>query len=333
MLGHEEYIFMCVLCYRFLDRLEKGTEFVAYCFLVRGVEALGASASYTSSYAIMAKDFPDNLATVVGISEIFTGLGFMIGPPLGGYLYQVSGYTVPFASLGTFTLIIAGLNIFILPNQSGNAITESGSLLKYLMMPASWLTVICVLTQGMAYSFLDPVLAKHLNKFHLGSALVGVIFLVSCASYTFSAFVFGWLSDKKDVSKLLMIIGNIGCGASFLYLGPCPLFNIDNNFGVIIFALVLFGLSCACTLIPTYQDLLTTATWYGMPDNLATYGVVSGVYSSVYSLGSFIGPTVGSALEEATNFSWASSVFSLFYFVLAFMFIIACLWEYQCGKG
>ena len=37
----------------------------------------------------------------LGVCEISTGLGYMIGPPLGGFLFSAGGFSMPFIVLGT----------------------------------------------------------------------------------------------------------------------------------------------------------------------------------------------------------------------------------------
>lgn len=53
-----------VLC-RFLDRVSDGTVFIVLCFVTRCVNAVGFSAAVTASFAVSAKVFPDNIATVL----------------------------------------------------------------------------------------------------------------------------------------------------------------------------------------------------------------------------------------------------------------------------
>jgi hypothetical protein len=48
---------------RFLDRIEGHYPFIGLSFLIRIVEALGNAAFLTASFAIIAKEFPDNVAT------------------------------------------------------------------------------------------------------------------------------------------------------------------------------------------------------------------------------------------------------------------------------
>ena len=40
----------------------------------------------------------------------------------------------------------------------------------------------------------------------------------------------------------------------------------------------------------------------GFPDNVPTYGIVSGLWSSAFALGLFIGPSVGGALLDIFDF-------------------------------
>ena len=48
---------------RLLDRVDEHYPFIVLSFLIRIVEALGNAAFLTASFAIIAKEFPDNVAT------------------------------------------------------------------------------------------------------------------------------------------------------------------------------------------------------------------------------------------------------------------------------
>lgn len=49
--------------FRFLDKVEGHLPFIILSFLIRIVEAMGNAAFLTASFAIIAKEFPDNVAT------------------------------------------------------------------------------------------------------------------------------------------------------------------------------------------------------------------------------------------------------------------------------
>ena len=51
---------------------------------------MGNAAFLTASFAIIAKEFPNNVATTFASLETFFGLGLIVGPTVGGALYQVT---------------------------------------------------------------------------------------------------------------------------------------------------------------------------------------------------------------------------------------------------
>ena len=67
--------------------------FVSLCFVLRIAMAMGCTASSVSSFTVMVHSFPHQAATVFGLLETAAGLGLMLGPALGGFLYDVSDST------------------------------------------------------------------------------------------------------------------------------------------------------------------------------------------------------------------------------------------------
>lgn len=53
------------LMHRFLDRAPDGSVFISLCFVLRSVNAIGFAGAVTSSFAVSAKVFPDNIATIL----------------------------------------------------------------------------------------------------------------------------------------------------------------------------------------------------------------------------------------------------------------------------
>ena len=65
---------------------------------------------------MIAKEFPENVATMFAILETFFGIGMIVGPTVGGALYEAGGFTLPFVSLGifkdNFMLVAVPMNSF-----------------------------------------------------------------------------------------------------------------------------------------------------------------------------------------------------------------------------
>lgn len=88
-----------------LDMAENTLTFTLLSFLVRIFEALGAAAFSTASYTIVLNLYPEHISTVFGIMETCVGVGMSLGPAIGGALYSVGGFGLPFYILGTCVLI------------------------------------------------------------------------------------------------------------------------------------------------------------------------------------------------------------------------------------
>lgn len=94
------------------------TLFITLAFIIRIIEALGNAAFLTASFAIIAKEFPDNVSVTFASLETFFGLGLIVGPMVGGFLYQLGGYFLPFATLGLLLFSTAIITACILPKHS-----------------------------------------------------------------------------------------------------------------------------------------------------------------------------------------------------------------------
>uniref|UniRef100_T1J6T2 Major facilitator superfamily (MFS) profile domain-containing protein n=1 Tax=Strigamia maritima TaxID=126957 RepID=T1J6T2_STRMM len=92
--------------------LNTGNFVMATCCILFGiVEAMGQAGFITASYAIVASEFPEDLTGV----ETALAVGFILGPSVGGVLFEFGGFLLPFALNGGALIIAAIVTIFLLP--------------------------------------------------------------------------------------------------------------------------------------------------------------------------------------------------------------------------
>lgn len=101
-----------------IDRVPGHTMFITVAFIIRIIEAMGNAAFLTASFAIIAKEFPGNVGTTFASLETFFGLGLIVGPMVGGALYAVGGYYLPFLVLGLLLFSAACLTWCVLPKHT-----------------------------------------------------------------------------------------------------------------------------------------------------------------------------------------------------------------------
>nr|CAD7410570.1 unnamed protein product [Timema cristinae] len=80
---------ICSMLFGFLHFVEGHAEFIGLSFAIRIVESVGASAATTAAFSITAAVFPDCVATTFATLEVFYGLGYIVGPMIGGLLFSV----------------------------------------------------------------------------------------------------------------------------------------------------------------------------------------------------------------------------------------------------
>ncbi|NXD06421.1 S18B1 protein, partial [Nothocercus nigrocapillus] len=299
----------CVtILFGMLDKVPNGPLFITLCFLVRAMDAISFAAAMTASFSILAKAFPSNIATVMGSLEIFTGLGLVLGPPLGGFLYQSFGYEVPFITLGCLVLVLVPVNMCLLPKY--DSIPSKDSFWKLVLLPKVMLLCFIVFSLSSCLGFLDPTMSLFiLKKFKLPAGYVGLVFLGFALSYSLSSPLLGFLSDKLPyLRKWLLVFGSLITAACFFMLGPAPVLHIESKLWMFVLVLVLVGFSLGMSAIPVFPEMLHCAHEHGFEEGLSLLGLMSGLFSAMWSLGAFIGPTLGGFLDEKLGFEWASAI-------------------------
>ncbi|XP_019393613.1 PREDICTED: MFS-type transporter SLC18B1 isoform X1 [Crocodylus porosus] len=299
----------CVtILFGMLDKVPDGPVFIGLCFLVRAVDAIGFAAAMTASFSILANAFPNNIATVLGSLEIFSGLGLVLGPPLGGFLYQSFGYEMPFIVLGCVVLILVPLNMYILPKY--DSAPSKDSFWKLILLPKVVLLCLAIFSLSGCLGFLDPTMSLFVSeKFKLPAGYVGLVFLGLAVSYSLSSPLLGVLSDKMPrLRKWLMVFGGLLTALCYFLLGPAPVLHIKSQLWMFVLMLVLIGFSLGMTGIPLFPEVISCAYENGFEEGLSLLGLVSGLFSAMWSLGSFVGPTLGGLLNERLGFEWAATI-------------------------
>ncbi|KAG5265770.1 hypothetical protein AALO_G00246190 [Alosa alosa] len=318
---------VCTILFGLLDRSAAGTPFIVLCFVVRSVNAFGFAAAMTASFAILAEVFPNNIATVLGCMEIFTGLGLILGPPIGGWLYQAFGYEIPFIVLGGLLFLMVPFNIWLLPSQDADPSRDS--FFRLCTIPKIPIICFVVLTLSSGLGFLDATLSLFaINKFSMSPGSVGLLMIGLSLPYGAASPIFGMFSDKyPSARKWMMVMGGMATAVGFGLLGPIPVIGVSSQLWLTVLMLVVIGFSLCMTAIPTFAEMLICAHENGFEEGLSTLGLVSGLFSAVWSCGMFVGPTLGSYITQRSNFEYASASQGGLAFLAATLLGIYSLYE------
>lgn len=80
--------------------------FAVLSFAGQVMGGIGAGINTTCSFAIISVVYPKQKELYIGILEAGTGCGLLVGPLLGGGLYHLGGYSMPYLTLASVFFMI-----------------------------------------------------------------------------------------------------------------------------------------------------------------------------------------------------------------------------------
>mmetsp|Transcript_15267 Transcript_15267/g.41001 ORF Transcript_15267/g.41001 Transcript_15267/m.41001 type:complete len:498 (+) Transcript_15267:86-1579(+) len=302
--------------------IENRPAYFAWCLALRCVQGLGSALEETAAYALIADIDPNAVSFNLGITEISTGLGYMVGPTLGGILFAMGGFAAPFICIGTALVPALFLIMWTVPDDSAAAGREAEAaaeamatpLQTLLTMPQVFAIALVAVFGNSDYAFLEPTLAAHVETIAATSTQIGMLFSVTSLTYTLASPLMGWLSHQNRMGPRTVIwLGTALQAAGFLCIGPSPLLTVLLGYGLedmpvslplVCLALFLFGLGEAMSMTPLMEDMMLSCV-----DRKAdVINSLSALMTSCFSLGQMVGPLMGSFLSARVGFTWSSTL-------------------------
>jgi len=303
---------VCAMLFGTLAWCPDGRIFVWMCFLVRGSEAVFASATSTSSMAIAAYTFPHNISRVMGIIEVCSSIGLMLGPPLGGVLFAWGGFYLPFFVTGGLFMMCGLLSFFILPTFQAERKLSHGAGLVLLRHPIIFIVGYMVFIVQASIGFFDVGLAPHLSNLctWCNEAYIGLFFLIPSSVVLILAPINGWVIDKnKKWGRPIIIVGSAIGALGVFGLGPSNLMPYvpKDYLPIPIIALAVAGIGMS-SMVATYQEFVSCALSAGFTMNMETQGIISGAFGAFNSLGALTGPIAGGVMFDWLGFDQAATI-------------------------
>ena len=259
---------------------------------------------FTTAMTILSVTWGSRLGLAMGFYEISTGLGMIVGPLMGGWLYSIGGFPLPFYVVGAMMLFGALINFFLVPKIETSEM-ESGSVLDVIKSPGILITSVMQLItwSGMDFNipFLEPLLSN--SGITSNEVVVGILFMIMAVCYIVTSPIAGIISDKYS-SKGTMVFGNLMIGISYAILGPAPCLNIGQaTMKSVIISMVILGVGLSAAIVPSMADMVSEGKKSGMSDTLGTEAIIGGYFNSISKL---LGSITVSKLEIqffSVNFS------------------------------
>ncbi len=251
--------------------------------LARFLQGTSAAATWTAGLALLAERAPEqDRGKLMGAVMTFSSMGMLLGPPLGGFVYEWGGYEAPFLLAALFA-ILDGAARAMLIEPSDWRIPSPTRLLELLGSGRALLTLAVVLVASSIFTLLEPTLPLHLER-ELGSSptQIGLLFAVITLLYAIASPAAGALTDRFG-SPPVMLVGLLICS---LCLPAMALSRSVYGFAIACGAL---GVGAAFSLAPTLPEIASLVEDQGGD----TFGKAYGAFNVAYAAGMVIGPLFG----------------------------------------
>ena len=254
---------------------------------LRGLAGIFGAGLLPGMTSIVGDLAPENRrAQWIGIVNGGAAAGFIVGPSLGGLLYDRFGYVMPSAvsiTMATGALLLA---LFRIPETHTSAAhpsrLRSPWKLEWQGLPArSTFLLLMGITFGVmfAYAFIQPQFMFHAyDDLSWTSSQLGLVMSAYAVAFMFSAFAFGRLSDRLG-RKPVLVLGLALFSAQFVGL------VIFQDVAWIVVSFIIAGLGNAL-YDPALSAMILDIT---PPEHIA--GML-GLNSMAGSLGRMLGPAL-----------------------------------------
>ena len=269
-------------------------------FAARLAQGAADGITWIVGFAMIADLYaPEERGRAMGLAMAGSSLGIIIGPALGGWLYQIGGIQLPFlvvAALAVIDLIVFAL---VAPATKGGG--SSVPMRRVLTHRPVAITALVVVAGGGTIAMLEPVIPLVMQtRAGLGPAAIGTLFGIAAVSSTIMHPIYGRLSDRWGGRRLMMT----GLIASALAL---PLLNFATDFRTAAFMMVPMWMVFSMVVTPSLAYMAEAAFAAGFE----AYGVVYGIYNAAWAVGLMIAPALGGfflerAGLEALTIGWSA---------------------------
>ena len=266
---------------------------LAWLFAARLVQGAADAITWVVGFALIADRYgADERGRVSGIVMSGTSAAVMVGPTIGGWLYEIGGIRAPFLLVAALAVVAAFAFLWLdIPSERAEA--EHVPIRVVLQSRPVAVCAAVVVAISATISMLEPVLPLFLTeKLGLGPARIGMLFGSGAVASAILHPIYGRLADRWGGRRLMM---------TGLLLAACalPLLNLSWSYPSTIVFFVLNTMAIALVITPSLAFMAEAVSSAGV----GSFGVGYGLYNMAWGAGLLGGPAIAGFVFERAGFA------------------------------
>jgi predicted MFS family arabinose efflux permease len=262
-------------------------------FAARLLQGAADGIMWVAGFALIADLYgPAARGRVMGYVMSGTSLGIMVGPSIGGWLYELGGIRLPFVFVSALALASAAGFALIAPGRPrGSGV--SPSIWSVLRVRGVALCAALVIVAATTIAMFEPVLPLFFSAdLGLTPARIGLVFGAAAVASTVMPFFYGPLIAKFG-GRRLTVLGLVLCA---LWM---PTLGLATGFASAVTLVVIQWMAISLVITPSLAYMADVTSIAGAE----AYGIGYGVYNTAWALGLLLGPAAGGFLLERLGFA------------------------------
>ncbi|RKP38658.1 major facilitator superfamily domain-containing protein, partial [Dimargaris cristalligena] len=285
--------------------------------IARLIQGLAGGGTWAIGFGmILDMNSPSKSIAILGSVMACSSMGTLLGPTLGGFLYEGGGRMAPFVFGGCLAFLDLILRLFIgetagwKERQAEIEAEEEAARQAAKMavnvqrkpttvreMMTSWQLVMCFLTTmaaSLSTTSLETVLPLHLkDRLGLSAGPIGLLFMAAVIPNAIVSPVMGWLMSRFHWDRHLVM------SCSILYLAAMlPLTSLPTQVWTQVIVLLFTGFGLASVLFSPTPHMIH----YMSENSNDCYALLSAINNVFYAGGMLVGPILSGALYERMSF-------------------------------
>ena len=193
-------ISICLLSFGSLDYIQDTITFISLSYVIRFINGFSIAAAFNTGNGFLLQQFPDNPSSVVGASNMCQGIGYIIGAPLGSYLYVIGGFSMPFFIFGPLALLCSVALLVSVPDSSddkskGPSVGKAMTINDVVINPSIWLSYFDLILVCCGLGFVDSMLAPFMiRKFGASQMEIGMTLFIAGITFVSTSPLLGFVS-------------------------------------------------------------------------------------------------------------------------------------------
>ena len=262
-------------------------------FAARMVQGAADGVTWVVGFALIADCYAaEDRGRVIGYVMSGTSLGIIVGPSIGGWLYDAGGVALPFQFVAALALVCA-IGFMVIRPKTERTEAARPSIWSVMRVPPVAICGAVIVVAASTIAMLEPVLPLFFDRrLGLTPSQIGLLFGAAAVASTLMPLIYGPMIARWGARRLTLT----GLVLTAIWM---PAMATASSLPTALALIVVQWIAIALFVTPSLAYMAEVTAFAGGD----AYGIGYGIFNTAWGVGLLGGPALGGWLFERIGFS------------------------------